>query len=105
MTGFGCGGATPDCDTLTGSLTRCPAPPSLLASAGRKAETPANNSAAQWQSAVQSATDPSYSGCYAQSVGDQLLKSKSWTGSGLTIERCAAHCSDYDFFAVESATR
>ena len=102
-TGHGCSGATPDCDTLAGALTKCPAPPSLLKSAAGNVTTLTNNTGTNPENVIQSASGSSYLGCYNRTAADSVLNSKSWTSNEMTAERCANHCAKSSFFGTTSA--
>lgn len=42
-----------------------------------------------------------YLGCQLDSSTARTLSSLSWTGTGLTVERCAAYCNEYQYMGVE----
>ncbi len=42
-----------------------------------------------------------YVGCELDSSTSRTLSSLSWSGTGLTVERCAAYCAEYQYMGVE----
>ena len=42
-----------------------------------------------------------YIACEADSSTSRTLSSLAWSGTGLTVERCAAYCSQYKYMGVE----
>ena len=42
-----------------------------------------------------------YFGCLLDSSDSRALTSKNWSGTGLTVQRCADFCSDYKYMGVE----
>jgi hypothetical protein len=61
--------------------------------------------AAPLASAIHSATGSDFLGCYGYTATIQHLNGKAWTASEMTVERCATHCSEYDYFGVQSVTQ
>ncbi|VBB73184.1 Putative protein of unknown function [Podospora comata] len=47
--------------------------------------------------------DFEYTGCFTDAVGQRSLKGKTTYDSQMTLEKCAASCSGYDYFGVSFA--
>ena len=58
---------------------------------------PASSSA----SVVKTSSTFSYIACEADSSTSRTLSSLSWSGTNLTVERCAAYCTEYKYMGVE----
>ena len=43
----------------------------------------------------------SYTGCSVDSASSRTLSSVPWKGDGLTVQRCATYCSQYQYMGVE----
>ena len=50
---------------------------------------------------VQKSSTFSYTGCEVDNTNSRTLSSKQWSGQNLTVERCAAYCSQYQYMGVE----
>ena len=51
--------------------------------------------------AVPSAGTFSYTGCSVDSASSRTLSSVPWKGDGLTVQRCATYCAQYQYMGVE----
>ena len=58
---------------------------------------PASSSA----SVVKTSSTFNYIACEADSATSRTLSSLSWSGTNLTVERCAAYCTEYKYMGVE----
>ena len=52
-------------------------------------------------SVVKTSSTFNYIACEADSATSRTLSSLSWSGTNLTVERCAAYCSEYKYMGVE----
>lgn len=109
--GHGCNGATPDCDIVSGALSRCPVSSFLGAlntstvsnstsSANLSSPKPASPSTSAHIVSVPGWT---YQGCWTDSVDDRTLIARRWRGK-LKVQDCAKICRGYRFFGVEYST-
>ena len=57
--------------------------------------------AAPIASVVKTSSTFNYIACEADSSTSRTLSSLSWSGTNLTVERCAAYCSQYKYMGVE----
>lgn len=57
--------------------------------------------AAASATAVPSAGTFNYLGCSIDSFTSRTLSSLSWSGTGLSVERCASYCAAYKYMGVE----
>ncbi|EPE31830.1 WSC containing protein [Glarea lozoyensis ATCC 20868] len=76
-----------------------PAPSSTTSSA-----TSATSSATSTSSTAASPTAPAGytdAGCYTEATGQRALTGKSYFDDSMTVEKCAAACTGYEWFGVE----
>lgn len=60
-----------------------------------------SSAAAAAANVVMSSGTFKYVGCQLDSSTSRTLSSLSWTGTGLTVERCASYCAKYQYMGVE----
>ena len=77
-----------------GALSASATPSQVALSASA---TPSAGSAA----VVKTSGTFSYLGCELDSSASRTLSSLQWSGTGLTVERCAAYCATYQYMGVE----
>ena len=74
---------------------------SQVSSPATTSQAAAVTSAAASAAVVESSGTFTYLGCQLDSSTARTLSSLSWTGTGLTVERCASYCSEYQYMGVE----
>ncbi|CAF9939248.1 hypothetical protein IMSHALPRED_001269 [Imshaugia aleurites] len=74
---------------------------SQVSSPATTSQAAAVTSAAASAAVVESSGTFTYLGCQLDSFTARTLSSLSWTGTGLTVERCASYCSEYQYMGVE----